>query len=136
MVFVIPDEHGDGPRLVGRAVQNPLDVGAGPRIDGGVAAIVAVVAERGCDERVGGQVVHVELRVGPHLDVAGVVIVVGAGAVRIGSEVVERRYVLGGVAAGRAAGARALDVAPRDAAGDPDLPEDVVVGGSAGGRWA
>ena len=102
-----------------------------PGVDGGVAAIVAVVAQRGRDERVGRQVVDVELAVGPDLGVAEVVVAVGPGAVRVRPEVVERRDVLGGVAAGRAARGRALDVAPGGSAGHAHLPEDVVVGRSA-----
>src|SRR5204863_215378 len=127
VVFVVPDEDRDRARLVRGAVEDALDVGARPRVDGRVVAVVAVVAQRRCDERVGGQVVDVEFAVRPDLRVAEVVVAVAAGRVRVRPEVVEGGDVLGRVAARRATGRRALDVASRGAAGDAHLPEDVVV---------
>src|SRR6185369_6057007 len=116
------------------AVEDRLDVRAGPGVDDAVTAVVAVVAQGGGDERVGGQVVGVELREGPDLRVAEVVVVVAPRAVGVGAEVVEAGDVLGGVAAGRAAGGGALDVVAGGAAGLAHLAEDVVVDGLAGGR--
>src|SRR5438876_404195 len=79
-------------------------------VDGGVPAIRAVVAQGRLDEGIGGKVVDVELAVGADLGVAEVMVVVAPGPIRVRSEVIETGNMLGGVAAGRAARGRALDV--------------------------
>jgi hypothetical protein len=100
MILIIPSEYCSPARRVAGAVEHPLDVRARPAVDGRVTAIMTIVAQIRRDEGVRGQVAHVELAVGANFRVTQVVAAVGARAVHLRTKVVERRNVLGGVAAG------------------------------------
>lgn len=127
VILVVPNENRDSSRLVGRTVEHPLDVGSRPSVNHAVGAVMPVVAKRGRDERVGGQVIDVEFSVGPDFGVAKVIVTVGARGIRIRSEIVKRRDVLCRIAAGRTSGACAFDLASGRSACHAHLAKDIVI---------
>ena len=129
MVLVVPDKHCGIPREIVCTVQYPLNVRTCPAINSTIPAIMAIVAEAGRDERVGGHVVHIEFGIGPDFGQAVVMIVVRhAGAIGVGPVVVQIGNVLRCIARGGAPARGTLNVIPGGAARQPYLSEDVIVG--------